>query len=1685
MSRFHVVCCALAARGGACWSLFLAATLLAFPCSARAAITPAGDVSSAWNINASDYVGQTSSGTMTVDGGSSLMSGYCYLGYGVGASGRMVVSGSGSTWNNRNDSYIGYLGGGTLSIDQGGSVTSSMPLGYATYVGWGEDSTGLVEFGAGGGTLTTCGLFASPSQLQGTGLINARGLVSDIDLVFDASHGLTQTILSEQSSGTVTISLDLSNTSYNGALGAGWKDAGSLTIQKGSVQSSSGYLGYASSATGSATVDGTGSYWQMRQGLNVGYFGGGTLSITNHGVVRSGWVGTNDSYIGYGAGSNGAVQVDGTGSLLSVGLSAGSNLFVGNLGSGHLSITNGGKVSVTGATFVGADAGSISSIDFGATGGTLTTQALLASPTQLSGNGKIIVKGLVSDVDLRFDSSHPLSQAFQFPNDSGTVTVSLDMSVAANNGSLGAGWRGDGTLTIQNGSVVQSADGLIGYCRGASGAATVSGAGSTWVNTSGLYVGNAGSGTLSITSGGSVSIGGNSGTSITRGSLCVGNFRTGLLSITSGGTLTSKTGVVSVAAAPGSSGTVTVDGAGSTWSYTNPLLFGGNVDFTSGAYTPGGNATLSITNGGKLVRSDNSYSPWEVSLGSSAGSTGAATVDGAGSIWNNGGAVTISVGRGGGSGTLSITNGGSVTSGLCVGNADGASGLVSIDGQGSTFSTSGNYIAVGLHNASGTISITRGGTFIASYYEPLYIGAQAGSSGSVSVDGAGSLCSGFYISVGYGANGTLSVSNGGSVSAPMLMVGDGGTGSGIVSITHGGSVTGGYGYLGYDAAFSGVVTIADSGSTWTVGEDFRVGDSGSGTLSIINGGAATGTNGRIAVSSGSRGVATVDGAGSTWKIDGLYLDGAGSATLSISNGASVSAKTTYIGDAAGLGTVGLTTGGGTLSTQTLFLSPSHLTGSGAINARGLVSDLDVKFDTDHGLKQVIPLQQSAQGIAINLDMSGESGSVGPLGVGYYAAGSLTIRDGVSVTSSSGYVAYNDGSTGVATVTGNGSAWTVNEALLIGYGGSGTLTITDGGRVSAANGCLVACSAGKKGAVVVNGDGSTWQTDFVEIGASGEGSLSITGGGSVTSVNGVIGESPNSIGVVTVDGAGSTWTINDPRGNADPGSLDVGYDGAATLAISNGGRVSVAGATYVGCDAQSTGTIRFGPNGGTLDTQSLLASPAQLAGTGTINARGLVSNINLILDSPESLTQSLPFQQDGQHVTVNLDLRGDAGAMGAGWHGSGSLTVCGGTALRTSAGYVGYGNGATGTAAVSESGSTWTSATGLDVGYLGGSGTLSISDGGAVNCASYSHIGVGSGAKGLVTLRGAGSTWTNAGNVYVGGSSASGTLSISGGGRMSIVNDGYGCGSICVGYDSYSSSSGFVNVDGSGSALAASYSAFVGGSSSSGTLSITGGGSVTAWDATISTCGLVSIDVGRGSLLAVGRNSTLTNNGRIRLLAGAGVPEDNSLKYSPISAYTWSGTGLYQAIGGTWNATNHQFTASSITSGTSGSPVSLDLASVQRALITYHGPDDVKWTVGASLAAASSTSNATLTATAISDSILDSLKLTAGDSQDVLGGWTFSTTGYTVSYSDPVYLSFDVGTDSLVEQLHVWHYDGSTWTRFATMDLTYDGKYASFTATGLSGYAVTVPEPTAAALLITATLGLLSLARRKRRIAKQE
>ena len=121
-----------------------------------------------------------------------------------------------------------------------------------------------------------------------------------------------------------------------------------------------------------------------------------------------------------------------------------------------------------------------------------------------------------------------------------------------------------------------------------------------------------------------------------------------------------------------------------------------------------------------------------------------------------------------------------------------------------------------------------------------------------------------------------------------------------------------------------------------------------------------------------------------------------------------------------------------------------------------------------------------------------------------------------------------------------------------------------------------------------------------------------------------------------------------------------------------------------------------------------------------------------------------------------------------------MKITAGGAVSNTSGYIGLYGGAASTVTVDGAGSTWTNNGGLYVGYdnyYSGSSSLNITNGGAVTDTS-GYIGFYSGLASTVAVDGAGSTWTNSGELYVGfydyyGGSA--TLNITNGGTVSNTN----------------------------------------------------------------------------------------------------------------------------------------------------------------------------------------------------------------------------------------------------------------------------------------------------------------------------
>ena len=315
-------------------------------------------------------------------------------------------------------------------------------------------------------------------------------------------------------------------------------------------------------------------------------------------------------------------------------------------------------------------------------------------------------------------------------------------------GTLGVGFETVGRVDVSGGGDVTSNVGAFGWGTATRGGLSVSGAGSTYTTTA-VYVGLGGNGTLLVSDDGDMSM--NIGASIANG--------------------------------VGSTGSVTITGAGSSWTNTGTMMTVG----TSGA----GSLTISA---GAVVTSG------AARIGDGSMATGNVLVTGVSSRW-------LATGTGAkignlGDGSLTIAGGGTAAFGQVeIGSEAGSAGSVNISGNGSRWTATN--VSVG-KTGIGNIAITGGGRMDASGIMRLggaFFTTGTGT-GVMTVDGAGSLYNGeLYVE----ESSTLTVSNGGHANLAFL------ESFGTVTLTGGtgsfGTVTGQFGSYG-----SGRINVANGGS---------------------------------------------------------------------------------------------------------------------------------------------------------------------------------------------------------------------------------------------------------------------------------------------------------------------------------------------------------------------------------------------------------------------------------------------------------------------------------------------------------------------------------------------------------------------------------------------------------------------------------------------------------------------------------------------------------------------------------------------------------------------------------------------------------------------------------------------------------------------------------------------------------
>ena len=305
-----------------------------------------------------------------------------------------------------------------------------------------------------------------------------------------------------------------------------------------------------------------------------------------------------------------------------------------------------------------------------------------------------------------------------------------------------------------------------------------------------------------------------------------------------------------------------------------------------------------------------------------------------------------------------------------------------------------------------------------------------------------------------------------------------------------------YSYIGLNSGSTGIVTIDGTGSAWTNRYSY-IGYNGNGTLNITRGGVVNSTSNSIGYQSGSTGTVNVDGIGSTLDSGSLQIGWTDAGTVNITNGGLV--RVAYATNLLTHGMINFD--GGTLDTVMLWGNDVALRGTGTISLHSIIADKPLVISCTDDLTQYYRTIDTLtdQNITVNLNIDGQ----GYLGAGETGTGSLTINNGMAVSSSSGSIGAQPDSNGTVTVSGIGSTWDSVAPIYVGEKGNGTLHIINGGSVS--EGVFgnyvveyLGRDTGSNGTVLVDGLGSTWENhSSLCVGFQGSGTLEITDGGLVS------------------------------------------------------------------------------------------------------------------------------------------------------------------------------------------------------------------------------------------------------------------------------------------------------------------------------------------------------------------------------------------------------------------------------------------------------------------------------------------------------------------------------------------------------------------------------------------------------------
>ena len=626
----------------------------------------------------------------------------------------------------------------------------------------------------------------------------------------------------------------------------------------------------------------------------------------------------------------------------------------------------------------------------------------------------------------------------------------------------------------------------------------------------------------------------------------------------------------------------------------------------------------------------------------------------------------------------------------------------------------------------------------------MTVGAGYTGYGTVTVDGAGSQLNlngpAVYspgpqrprLFVGDRGNGAMTVSNGAAVNilgaGAALFVGDnyGASGpgaTGTLTIQSGGVVTVNHGsdftdlpavQIGNQQFGNGTLTVTGANSKLVslgAKNQIMVGDYGTGVLNILAGGEVQGQRMFVGTNDTATGMVLVSGAGSklTLASPNVFDPAIDAARLSVGH-----------------------RGDGIMIVEDN--ASVTLTGAGAHLVVG-----DGYLSSGPGATGVLLIQSGGDVTVTNTDLINENGAIN-IGTRPFGNGMVTVTGVGSTLTAAGtdpHIGVGNYGTGVLNVQAGGTVVSLFMSVGNNNGSHGLLNITGAGsKVVLSNDTHTAGFDGNIYAGSINVGSQNGSSGIMNITAGGVLEMRNTDNENAPTLN--IGRLQGSIGVVTVDGAGSAVNITQAGGYGGAVGefrggpfVQVGGRGDGTLTVSDGAQINMAG--EYGTFRVSRGNTDGEPGA---PVRAVLSEAFILSGADvTMNMTGGTAyGAYAVIGNRTNANGRLTIDGSGSTLTLHGDNIGNLDAETSGLHvasqGLGELIISNGADVVINGGddqrpilAVGEGRNSLGTLLISGVGSTinllTTNTTAGNGGYIavgrwsGSTGTMSITDGAQV------------------------------------------------------------------------------------------------------------------------------------------------------------------------------------------------------------------------------------------------------------------------------------------------------------------------------------------------------------------------------------